>query len=97
MDNATGNRRLGLALSGGGFRASFFHVGAVYYLLLKNLLEQADDEIRHEDYVKLVQELEAHFIGAVQQNLRVRTFANPRKNLEMSRPDYSRSDAIGVL
>ena len=125
MGKTKARRRLGLALSGGGFRASFFHigvlarmaelgmlrhvesistvsggsiVGAAYYLLLKALLEQkADREIEPEDYVKLVQRLEAHFLEAVQQNLRMRTFANPWKNLKMSRANYSRSDTIGEI
>ena len=125
MENAESYRRLGLALSGGGFRASFYHigvlarmaelgmlrhvesistvsggsiVGAAYYLLLKALLEgKHDDEIEDSDYVGLVERLEVHFLEAVQRNLRMRTFANPWKNLKMSRPDYSRSDAIGEI
>lgn len=119
------NQRLGLALSGGGFRASFYHlgvlarmaelgmlkhveslstvsggsiVGAAYYLLLKNLLEsKTDHEITDSDYVELVQELEKHFLSAVQKNLRMRTFANPLKNIRMIMPNYSRSDTIGEL
>ena len=125
MAKAKSKRRLGLALSGGGFRASFFHVGvlarmaelgmlrhvesistvsggsivgAAYYLLLKSLLEEkTDDEIEDVDYVRLVERLELHFLEAVQQNLRMRTFANPWKNLKMSLPHYSRSDAIGEI
>lgn len=119
------NQRLGLALSGGGYRASFYHigvlarmaelgmlkhveslstvsggsiVGAAYYLLLKNLLEsKADHEITDSDYVELVQELEKHFLSTVQKNLRMRTFANPLKNIRMGMFNYSRSDAIGEL
>jgi len=119
------NQRLGLALSGGGFRASFYHigvlarmaelgmlkhvesistvsggsiVGAAYYILLKNLLEsRTDDEITDSDYIELVQQLEKHFLSAVQKNLRLRTFANPLKNIRMSLPHYSRSDSIGEL
>ncbi len=125
MEDAKSNRRLGLALSGGGFRASFYHigvlarmaelgmlrqvesistvsggsiVGAAYYLLLKKLLEsKTDSEITNQDYVDLVQRLEVHFLGAVQQNLRMRTFANPLKNLKMSKANYSRSDTIGEI
>jgi len=125
MENAASKRRLGLALSGGGFRASFYHigvlarmaelgmlrhveslstvsggsiVGAAYYLLLKNLLQsKTDSEITDQDYVDLVQRLELHFVGAVQQNLRMRTFANPWKNLKMSKANYSRSDTIGEV
>lgn len=119
------DRRLGLALSGGGFRASFYHigvfarmaelgmlkhvesistvsggsiVGAAYYLLLKNLLEsKTDNEITDSDYIELVQKLEIHFLQAVQKNLRMRTFANPFKNMRMALPKYSRSDCIGEL
>ncbi len=125
MEDAKSSRRLGLALSGGGFRASFYHigvlarmaelgmlrhvesistvsggsiVGAAYYLLLKNLLEsKTDGDISNQDYVDLVQRLEVHFLGAVQQNLRMRTFANPLKNLKMSKANYSRSDTIGEI
>ena len=123
---------LGLCLSGGGFRASFYHigvlarmaelgmlkhvevistvsggsiVGAAYYLLLKKLLESKPDKpteqvkeaLNDSDYVTLVEELEKHFLKAVQKNLRMRTFANPLKNMRMSLPSYSRSDAIGEL
>ncbi len=117
--------RLGLALSGGGFRASFFHigtlarmaemgmlrhveiistvsggsiVGAAYYILLKQLLEnKADSDITDQDYVELVQRLETHFLTSVQKNLRLRTFANLWKNIRMFSSRYSRSDAIGEL
>ena len=116
---------LGLALSGGGFRASFFHigvlarlaeldllrhvevistvsggsiVGAMYYLYLKKLLESKPDrEITADDYRNLVASLISSFQAAVQQNLRLRTFINPVKNLRMSRANYSRSDRMGEL
>lgn len=125
METKTCKRGLGLCLSGGGFRASFFHigvlarmadlgmlrhvevistvsggsiVGAAYYLLVKELLEtKRDTEIEDADYARIVARLETHFLGAVQKNLRMRTFANPYKNLKMIRADYSRSDAIGEL
>ena len=117
--------KLGLALSGGGFRASFFHLGvlarmaewgllrhvealstvsggsilgAVYYVHLKRLLEtKADADIRDEDYVHLVEQMEGSFLAAVQKNIRMRNFLNPWKNIKMSRADYSRSDRIGEL
>ncbi len=125
MEAKTCKHGLGLCLSGGGFRASFYHigvlarmaelemlrhvevistvsggsiVGAAYYLKVKKLLEdKADDEIKGTDYVQLVSELEVHYLQAVQNNMRMRTFANPLKNMRMSRPNYSRSDAIGEL
>jgi len=125
MKATASHQRLGLALSGGGFRASFYHigvlarmaelgmlkhvesistvsggsiVGAAYYLLLKTLLERkSDGEISDEDYVALIARLEVHFLQAVQRNLRMRTFANPLKNMRMALPRYSRSDAIGEI
>ena len=125
MHDTEHKRRLGLALSGGGFRASFYHigvlakmaelgmlkhvesistvsggsiVGAAYYLLLKDLLvRKTDAEITDADYVKLVERLETHFLGAVQNNLRMLTFANPLKNMRMVLPNYSRSDTIGEV
>jgi NTE family protein len=119
------DQKWGLALSGGGFRAAFFHigvlaqmaeldvlrkvevisavsggsiVGALYYLYVKRLLESTyDDEITPDRYADIVEEMERHFLDAVQQNIRMRTFANPLKNLRMAFPDYSRSDHIGEL
>ena len=117
--------KLGIALSGGGFRASFYHlgvlaqlaqkgilkhvevlscvsggsiIGALYYLYVKRLLEHTlDRELSDQDYINLVAEMEAHFLQAVQKNLRMRTFLNPLKNLKMSLANYSRSDHIGEL
>ena len=132
MEANTCKRGLGLCLSGGGFRASFYHigvlarmaelgmlkhvevistvsggsiVGAAYYLLLKQLLEskfdkatQSSEEVLDDsDYITLIEQLETHFLQAAQKNLRMRTFANPYKNVRMSLPNYSRSDAIGEL
>jgi NTE family protein len=124
-DEAAANERVGLALSGGGFRAAFFHigvlarlaelgilpkvevistvsggsiVGALYYLHVKNLLEEKPDaDIDHADYVELVQRLEHDFLQAVGKNVRSRAFANIAKNFAMARPSYSRSDRIGDL
>lgn len=115
--------KLGLALSGGGFRASFFHigvlarmaeigklsqvqvistvsggsiVGAMYYVKLKKLF---DSHISPTDaqLIQLVQELESEFLAGVQTNIRMRTFANPLKNLRMSMANYSRSDRLAEL
>jgi len=125
MTESKTDKRLGLALSGGGFRASFYHIGvlarmaefgmlkhvesistvsggsiigAAYYLLLKQLLEEKSDaEIVDADYVRIVENLEQHFLKAVQQNLRMRTFSNLPKNVKMVKPSYSRSDRIGEL
>jgi predicted acylesterase/phospholipase RssA len=89
--------KVGLALSGGGFRASLFHigvlarlaeldvlrhveviscvsggsiVGAYYYLKLQRLLETHDDTLSRDDYIRLVQEMEAEFVAGVQRNIR---------------------------
>ncbi|RKZ98288.1 MAG: patatin family protein, partial [Gammaproteobacteria bacterium] len=118
-------QRLALCLSGGGFRASFYHIGVLarmaelgllkhvevistvsggsivgvaYYMKLKALLEKySDSEIKDQQYVDMVKELEDQFLFAVQKNLRMRTFANPFKNMFMALPSYSRSDAIGEI
>ncbi len=117
--------KLGLTLSGGGFRAAFFHVGvlaqmarlgllrhvevistvsggsiigALYYLHLKRLLEQkSDDTIADGDYIAILEGIEGDFLKGVQRNLRMLTFRDTRKNWQMRRPDYSRSDHIGEL
>jgi predicted acylesterase/phospholipase RssA len=119
--------RLGLALSGGGFRASLFHIGVLarlaeldllkhvavlstvsggsiigahYYLKVKQLLEgKRRDGLRpcRDAYVRIVQEIDQDFLAGVQDNIRMRTFLDPLKNLRMLRRDYSRSDRIGEL
>lgn len=121
----THHRKLGLALSGGGFRASFFHlgvlarladadllrhvdvistvsggsiVGALYYVKLKHLLEtKSDEQITGADYQHVVHEVAELFRAGVRQNLRLRTFVNPIKNMRMRRADYSRSDRVAEL
>jgi predicted acylesterase/phospholipase RssA len=89
--------KVGLALSGGGFRASLFHigvlaklaeldvlrhveaiscvsggsiVGAYYYLKLQRLLEERDDALERDDYIRLVREMEQEFVGGIQRNIR---------------------------
>lgn len=119
--------KLGLALSGGGFRASLFHlgvlacladlghlksvqylstvsggsiVGAAYYLKVKQLLEGTRPDgapPSDEAYVTIIRELIDLFLRGVQQNIRMRTFLDPRSNIRMLRRDYSRSDHIGEL
>lgn len=108
-----GGRRekLGLALAGGGFRASLFHVGvlrylaradllrhvevlstvsggslvgALYVLQLKHALEERDQAepgseplcLAREDYLRLVDEVEARIRALVRQNLRMRLLLN---------------------
>lgn len=116
--------KLGLALSGGGFRAALYHIGvmaqlarrqilphvntisavsggsilAAYYVLrLERELVEHGGALDPMDYVSLMHELELEFLQAVQKNMRMRTFANPLKNLKMIRPSYSRSDRMGEL
>src|SRR5438552_14311818 len=88
--------KLGLALSGGGHRAAFFHVGvlaklaelgllrrievistvsggsiigALFYLHLKNLLEdKPDTAITDADYLQIVREVERDYREAAATN-----------------------------
>ena len=115
--------KIGLALSGGGFRASLFHIGvlaklaeldllrhveviscvsggsiigAFYYLELKQLLESG--QTTHDDYLKLVRDVERKFLEGVQKNVRMRIAASPRAGLKMAvKSGYSRSDIIAEL
>src|SRR5262245_21136201 len=116
---------LGLALSGGGFRASFFHVGvlarlaesgllrnvevistvsggsilgALYYLAVKDLLENVPDgEITDEHYLQVVRRVETTLFAGVSRQIRALAYGDLRKNFRMRRADYSRSDRIGEL
>lgn len=118
-------KKLGLALSGGGFRASFFHIGvlsrlaeldllrpvevlscvsggsiigALYYMHLKRLLEsKPDKEIMRDDYIRIIEKIEADFLAGVQTNIRVRAFSNFVKNWKMFGRSYSRSDRMAEL
>lgn len=125
-DDIRSSGKLGLALSGGGFRAALFHigvlarlaeldvlrsvevlstvsggsiVGALYYVNLKHLLEsKLDKDIGRDDYVRLLQRMETHFLAGVQSNLRLQTLCNPVKNLRMLwQKAYSRSDRMAEL
>lgn len=118
--------KVGLALSGGGFRASFFHigvlarlaeqdllrhvevlscvsggsiVGAQYYLEARHLLQsKRDEDIRREDYVNIVQDLQDNFLKGVQKNIRMRLALNPLKNLQMIFcRGYTRTHYLGEL
>ncbi|MGR8979147.1 MAG: patatin-like phospholipase family protein, partial [Gammaproteobacteria bacterium] len=120
--------KLGLALSGGGFRAALFHIGtlarlaeldllkhvqvlstvsggsiigAMYYLKLKQLLEQKrPDGLTPSKvaYIKLVEELEEEFLQGVQTNIRVRILLNPFKSAKfLLSDDFSRSDRLSEL
>ncbi len=125
--------KLGLALSGGGFRASLFHigvlarlaeldllgkvevlstvsggsiVGAMYYLMLKDLLEtpaapppapSAAAPLSAADFVALVGRLEEDFLAGVQKNPRMHVLTNPLHNILMALTDYSRTDRMAEL
>jgi NTE family protein len=120
--------KLGLALSGGGFRAALFHigvlarlaeldllrhvqilstvsggsiVGAMYYLKLKQLLEdKRPDGLKPSKsaYILIVHELERDFLKGVQSNILIRTLLNPFKNAKMLlSDDFSRSDRLSEL
>ena len=111
--------KLGLALSGGGHRAAFFHigvlgalaelgllrkvrvlstvsggscVGALYYLHVKQLLEEKDDgEIDDLDFVRIVRAVAAEYRGAAAKNLLAHTHLSLPKNVKMALPSYSRT------
>ena len=118
--------RVGLALSGGGFRAALYHigvlaklaeldalryvealscvsggsiVGAHYYLEVQQLLQtRRDNDIKREDYIAIVQRMQADFLAGVQTNIRTRVFANLWVNLKMAFwPGYSRTEHVGEL
>nr|WP_315203330.1 patatin-like phospholipase family protein [uncultured Flavobacterium sp.] len=118
--------KLGIGLSGGGFRAALFHIGvlaalaekdklkdieviscvsggsiigAFYYLKIKQLFEsKADEDIVQDDYIRIVEEIETEFLGAVQKNIRMRLLTSFSKNLKMLQGDaYSRSNRLGEL
>ena len=118
--------RVGLALSGGGFRAALYHigvlaklaeldalrhvralscvsggsiVGAHYYLEVQQLLQtKHDSDITREDYIAIVQRMQADFLAGVQTNIRTRVFASLWVNLKMAFwPGYSRTEHVGDL
>lgn len=118
--------KVGLALSGGGFRASLFHIGVMarlaemdllrhvevlscvsggsilgahYYLELRRLLEDKEDDlITRDDYVALVQRMKDDFLAGVQKNIRTRIVGEFLTNLRMILfPSYSRTLRAGEL
>lgn len=118
--------KVGLALSGGGFRASLFHIGVMarlaeldllrhvevlscvsggsilgahYYLELRRLLEEKeDDRITRDDYVALVRRMQEDFLAGVQKNIRTRIAGEFVTNLKMVfLPSYSRTMRAGEL
>ncbi len=80
--------KVGLALSGGGFRASFYHLGVLARLAELNVLRHVEvlscvsgvrrrmvkkEPLGRDDYVSLVRELIDHFQRAVATDLRGHT------------------------
>lgn len=91
--------RLGLALSGGGFRASFFHLGVLrrlaeldllrhvgtlstvsggsilgahYFLHLKKRFEDNNGVLTNDDYIRIIDDVEADFCRGNRKDLRNR-------------------------
>jgi predicted acylesterase/phospholipase RssA len=118
--------KIGLALSGGGFRAALYHIGVLaklaeldllrkvealscvsggsiigahYYLEVRRLMhEKADEEIKKEHYVEIVQRIESEFLAGVQTNVRTSVVANPFANLRVIfSSTYSRTMRLGEL
>jgi predicted acylesterase/phospholipase RssA len=74
-------------------------IGTYYYLAVRHLLQtKPDAEIKREDYIKLVQQIESDFLAGVQRNIRMRGSANLFANLKaLLRRDCSRTEYIGEL
>ena len=118
--------KIGLALSGGGFRASLFHIGvlarlaeldvlrrvevlscvsggsilgAYYYLKVEQLIKRCGNQTPGRDeYLKLMQEVEADFLKAIAKNVRMRLLTNPLRVFQMAvSRGYSRTERAGQL
>ncbi len=62
-------------------------VGALYYLHVKNLLEdKTDAEITDADYVQLVRAVEREYREAAASNVRGSGWASPLANFKMAQP-----------
>ena len=117
--------KVGLALSGGGFRAALYHigvlanlaengilrhieviscvsggsiVGAMYYLKLREAIEDLENHQKDFSYVSLVKELQEEFLTAVQTDIRGQIFADWNKNVEMiASSTYNRASRLAEL
>ena len=118
--------KFGLALSGGGFRASLFHIGVLaslaerdllrhvevlscvsggsilgahYYLELRQLLqEKEDEEITREHYIELVARVARDFLAGIQENIRIRIGRDLFDNLRMIFiPGYTTTTRLAEL
>jgi NTE family protein len=73
-------------------------VGALYYLHIKNLLEdKTDEEVTDADYVQVVRDVEQEYRDGAATNVRGSAWANLIVNCKMVKPTYSRSDRVGEL
>jgi predicted acylesterase/phospholipase RssA len=73
-------------------------VGALFYLHLKNLLEdKPDSAITDADYIQVVREVERDYREAAATNVRGSGWANLLVNFKMAKPTYSRTDRVGEL
>jgi hypothetical protein len=74
-------------------------IGAHFYLEIRKLLsEKPDNAITRDDYVQIVQKVEADFLEGVQRNIRTRVAAEWLTNLKMIfLPNYSRTIRVGEL
>ena len=58
-------------------------VGALYYLKLREAMQQAAQNQQPTNYIELVRELQKEFLAGVQKDLRNRIFINPYLTLKM--------------
>ena len=74
-------------------------VGAYYYLELRKKLQAASDgELKHADFIEIVQNLERNFVAGVQRNIRLRMLMEFRSNLQvLYRPRSSMTDRLATL
>jgi predicted acylesterase/phospholipase RssA len=73
-------------------------VGALYYVLVKNLLEAVPDaEITDEHYREIVRKLHRRYEEGVAVTVRGGCFASYTANLSLARRDTSRTDLAGRL
>ncbi len=75
-------------------------IGAFYYLKVKQLLEgKRSDKLRpsKQAYCQLIQEIEVEFLAAIQNNMRIMTFADPRENARMLASESSPTLRVAQL
>jgi len=70
--------KIGLALSGGGFRASLYHIGTLFYLAEIDMLR----------YVEVISTVSGGSIIGVYYYLQLKKLLEDRENSELTREDY---------